>query len=263
MLELWYYAEGEDTRGPISAVDLVALLSTIPDPRTVVIWRHGFEDWKRTDEVPEIARQVVRPPPRRPKASPPPVSVREPAFNDTDEFKDVKPVPDGLGGWLSRGAVRATSFAMVTVFFGFVGSFVGPALIEGVSLLKREDGRAPAESSAVSNDAHTAIAEGNETLVRQYLLAGMSANSTAAPFGMPVLHLAQATNHPRIVTLLIQHGARPNDKFGPSQRTALHDAALGGRIECMRALLSAGADPNSINKFGRPRLISPLKRLCH
>jgi Protein of unknown function (DUF2569)/GYF domain 2 len=103
MLEPWYYAEGEDTRGPISAVDLVALLSKIPDPRTVMIWRHGFEEWKPTDEVPEIARQVVRPPPLRPKVPPPSVGIREPAVDASDaaEFKDVRPVLSGLGGWLA------------------------------------------------------------------------------------------------------------------------------------------------------------------
>jgi tetratricopeptide (TPR) repeat protein len=63
-----------------------------------------------------------------------------------------------------------------------------------------------------------AIAEGNETAVRQYLLIGISPNSTAA-FGMPALHLAEIKNYPKVMTLLIQHGARLNEKFGPSQRT--------------------------------------------
>jgi ankyrin repeat protein len=102
----------------------------------------------------------------------------------------------------------------------------------------------------------SAIAEGNEAIVRQNLLAGISANSSVSwgGFEMPALHLAQVQNYPRVMALLIQHGARLNDKFGPSQRTALHDAALYGRIECMRVLLSAGADPNSPNKFGRTPL---------
>lgn len=98
-----------------------------------------------------------------------------------------------------------------------------------------------------------AIQAGNEEVVRAFLRNGMSAN-TRAPFGMPALYLAQTTNHAPVVRLLIEHGANLNEKFGPSQRTALHDAALFGRLECMNALLTAGADVNALNKFGRTPL---------
>jgi GYF domain 2 len=46
MTELWYYAEGEEARGPLSLPELVPLLSRIADPRRVMVWRHGFEEWK-------------------------------------------------------------------------------------------------------------------------------------------------------------------------------------------------------------------------
>jgi hypothetical protein len=107
MTELWYYAEGEETRGPLSIVELVPLLAGVADPRRLMIWRHGFEDWKALEEVREVAQQVFRPPPIR--HAPPPVppvvptpAVREPVVDAADaaHFKDVKPELTGIGGWL-------------------------------------------------------------------------------------------------------------------------------------------------------------------
>lgn len=104
----------------------------------------------------------------------------------------------------------------------------------------------------------TAVTEGDLNVVRKFLAEGMSANTTTPIFGMPVLHLAQTQNRTEVMKLLIQHGARLNDKFGPSERTALHDAALGGRLASVQVLLEAGADVNAINKFGRTPLYLTL-----
>jgi hypothetical protein len=72
MTELWYYAEGEETRGPLSIAELVPVLARIADPRRMMIWRHGFDDWKAVENVREIAQQVFRPPPLKRASSPPP-----------------------------------------------------------------------------------------------------------------------------------------------------------------------------------------------
>ena len=112
MTELWYYAEGDETRGPLSVGELVPLLARIADPRRVMIWRHGFEDWKPVEEVHEVAQQVFRPPPlRRAGAAVPPElptpSVREPVVDaeDAAHFKDVKQPLSGIGGWLALLAI--------------------------------------------------------------------------------------------------------------------------------------------------------------
>lgn len=107
MTDLWYYAEGEKTRGPLPIDELISLLVGISDPRRIMIWRHGFDDWKPVEEVREVAQQVFRPPPLKPV--PPPIPrasaplVREPAVDAEDAayFKDVKPELTGLGGWLA------------------------------------------------------------------------------------------------------------------------------------------------------------------
>ena len=71
----WYYAEGRETRGPITFDQLIALLSQLPTPRGVLVWRDGFTDWTEAENVREIAEKLIRPPPlrRRSSAIPPPV----------------------------------------------------------------------------------------------------------------------------------------------------------------------------------------------
>ncbi len=81
MTDLWYYAEGEKTRGPLSIDELIPLLLRISDPRRIMIWRHGFGDWKPVEEVREVAQQVDA--------------------EDAAHFKHVKPELTGLGGWLA------------------------------------------------------------------------------------------------------------------------------------------------------------------
>ena len=41
MSELWYYAEGGETRGPLSLADLVGNLSQVSDPEKVLVWQIG------------------------------------------------------------------------------------------------------------------------------------------------------------------------------------------------------------------------------
>lgn len=107
MTELWYYSEGGEARGPLSLAELVPLLSRMIDPRRVLIWRQGFDDWKPVEDVREIAQLVLRPPPLQ--HAPPPMpsgepapAIRQPAVDaeDASQFKDVKPELTGLGGWL-------------------------------------------------------------------------------------------------------------------------------------------------------------------
>jgi uncharacterized protein DUF2569/uncharacterized protein DUF4339 len=97
MTHFWYYGEGGQTRGPVPHADLIPLLARIADPRRVMIWRDGFDDWKAVEDVHEVAQQLFSPPLLG--SSPPPV-VREPAV-DAAEFKDVKPELSGIGGWLA------------------------------------------------------------------------------------------------------------------------------------------------------------------
>jgi hypothetical protein len=99
MTDFWYYSDGVQARGPLSHAELILLLARIADPRRVLIWRDGFEDWKAVEDVHEVAQQLFPPPPL---VSAPPPAVREPIVDagDAAEFKNVKPELTGIGGWL-------------------------------------------------------------------------------------------------------------------------------------------------------------------
>jgi len=63
MSEFWYYAEGNETRGPITFGTLIKLLSELSTPRGVLVWREGFDDWKAAENISEIVEKLIRPPP--------------------------------------------------------------------------------------------------------------------------------------------------------------------------------------------------------
>jgi GYF domain 2 len=63
MSNFWYYAEASETRGPIPFDQLINVLSRLPSPRGVLVWREDFADWTAAENVREIAEKLIRPPP--------------------------------------------------------------------------------------------------------------------------------------------------------------------------------------------------------
>jgi hypothetical protein len=51
MSDVWYYAEGEKSVGPLSLADLTAILSRVSNAKDVLVWRDGFEQWQRAATV--------------------------------------------------------------------------------------------------------------------------------------------------------------------------------------------------------------------
>jgi hypothetical protein len=69
MNEFWYYTEGNETRGPIAFDQLIKLLSQLPTPKGILVWRQGFADWTAAENVREIVDNLIRPPPLMPRQS--------------------------------------------------------------------------------------------------------------------------------------------------------------------------------------------------
>ena len=88
----WYYAEGQDTRGPVSLAALVPILAKTAKPGNVLVWRPGMADWQAAASVPEIAGRLSSAPADRPTMTP---ASNAPGV----------PAPEGIGGWLVLVAI--------------------------------------------------------------------------------------------------------------------------------------------------------------
>ncbi len=57
--ERWFYAQGNQRRGPVLFNQLVESVLGQAEPRTVLVWRKGFADWTRAEDVPEVERRLA------------------------------------------------------------------------------------------------------------------------------------------------------------------------------------------------------------
>jgi len=57
--ERWFYAQGAQRRGPVLFDQLVDWVLGQPEPRAVLVWRKGFADWTRAENVPDVERRML------------------------------------------------------------------------------------------------------------------------------------------------------------------------------------------------------------
>jgi hypothetical protein len=57
--ERWFFAQGGQRRGPVPLTNLVESVLGQPEPRAVLVWRKGFADWTRAEDVPEVERRLA------------------------------------------------------------------------------------------------------------------------------------------------------------------------------------------------------------
>jgi hypothetical protein len=77
--ERWFFTQGTKRRGPSPFDELVESVLAQPDPRSVLVWRKGFAEWTRAEDVPEVehrlapflARKAAEEAARRAPAAPP------------------------------------------------------------------------------------------------------------------------------------------------------------------------------------------------
>ncbi len=109
MDDVWYYVARDQSVGPVSLLNLIQVLSRTSSARDVLVWRDGFANWEKVSSVPELAVQVIKPPPL--PAAPPPLPRRTnlsiaPSTITIDERRLIEPVSKdseelvGIGGWL-------------------------------------------------------------------------------------------------------------------------------------------------------------------
>ena len=57
--ERWFWAQARQRRGPVLLPELVECVLGQPNPRAVLVWRKGFAEWTRAEDVPEIQRRIA------------------------------------------------------------------------------------------------------------------------------------------------------------------------------------------------------------
>lgn len=115
-------------------------------------------------------------------------------------------------------------------------------------------------TSASGTPLHQAAANGHLHIVRFLVLKG--ANLTARnEAGQTVLHLAAERGHEGVIEHALTQGEGGDAKafiewVDDQGLTALHRAAAGGHEECVRVLVEAGAEIESLKRSAM--LISPI-----
>jgi hypothetical protein len=59
----WHYAEGEKTVGPLDLKALQTVLSSVPDPHSLLVWKAGFKGLVPAKDVLELVELISKPPP--------------------------------------------------------------------------------------------------------------------------------------------------------------------------------------------------------
>jgi hypothetical protein len=144
--ERWFFAQGHQRRGPTPFNRLVEFVLGQPDPRAVLVWRKGFADWTRAEDVPEVERRLAaflaekvaeeaakRAPAPVPMAPPPPPAKVEEAKPGSSALVyggiAAGIVVLALLGWLFWPRSRASAPSAVPVPLGGTTTENAPAVV--------------------------------------------------------------------------------------------------------------------------------------
>jgi hypothetical protein len=120
MSDVWYYAEGSETIGPVDLVALSQALKKKSRPKDVLIWQEGYKDWVEAGGIPALNHLLVRPPPIPSKK---PASYLSPDHRQAIATEEKKP---GWKAWSATLVGWAIGFGLARVFGGV---FWIPALL--------------------------------------------------------------------------------------------------------------------------------------
>jgi hypothetical protein len=138
MAEYWYHVQGSAPVGPVAAEELKGLLRSTPSWREILVWRAGFENWKKAPEVEEL---TPKPPPLPPEAESP---SRPSNVQPRDNRADQKPQK-----WtLKRVFMGLVSFVVI-VLAATIGKEIGKVGYQAAS-----------RSLQSPQDVQTMLAEG-------------------------------------------------------------------------------------------------------
>jgi hypothetical protein len=122
MSDLWYYAEDNETFGPVDLDALVQALKKRPRPENVLVWQRGYKEWVEAGTVQALNRVFVRPPPLPSKK---PASYLSPEYRQS-QAQTLEAKKTGWKGWSATLVGWAIGFGLARVLGGV---FWIPALL--------------------------------------------------------------------------------------------------------------------------------------
>ena len=108
------------------------------------------------------------------------------------------------------------------------------------------------ESDGKATPLYLAVRGGHLAAAKLLMERGADANVAPTPLLGPPLMPALAKRRVDLINLLLQGGANPNAQRGGE--SALHIAVRSGCLDCVKALVEAGADVNAKTKDGKTPL---------
>jgi cytochrome c len=106
------------------------------------------------------------------------------------------------------------------------------------------------ESDAIAPPLYYAVSGAQLEAAKILIERGADVNALSA-FGVGPLGAAVGTRNVELIKLLLDHGANPNSTIGTE--TILHSAVEDGCLDCIKALVEAGADVNAVSSEGQYR----------
>jgi GYF domain 2 len=116
----WHYAQGQKSFGPLDLSKMQEVFSKASNPRNILVWKVGFKEWKRAEDVPELAGLIYKPPPLPPDQIISPETTAEPINEAAANW--IKGLPRR---WAMGGLVLGLVWSLTSSTLQ--GSFVNPA----------------------------------------------------------------------------------------------------------------------------------------
>lgn len=152
----------------------------------------------------------------------------------------------GMGALLKQRAVRVFVPCLIGVFT--VVPLFNWASMKAMEKARLQDARRPnVQNASGRSELIEAIRRNDLAVTSRLLEGGADPNKQDPEFGTPPLHWAARYGDPKMLKLLLDHGAeiKARDRDG---YTALHSAAFLGHFRAVEFLVQHGADPQALGR---------------